>query len=79
MCRNQGTNPDVPQWIAEDYFQSIRGLAQLGSAAVLQATDSEVVRAILSVIAIEKGLRSHAKYLLAYSEEELMAIEAGIW
>jgi len=61
LARKEGKNPDVPRWIADDYFQAIRRLAEIGTTEVLQAKTPEDVRAILSVIAIEKGLRMPRK------------------
>ena len=78
LARNQGKNPDVPLWIADDYFHAIRQLAEIGTTEVLQAKTAEEVRAILSVIAIEKDLRIHAKFLVNYSEDELLDIESRI-
>ena len=78
LARNEGNNPDVPQWIADEYFQAIRILAEIGTTEVLRAETAEDVCAILSVIAIEKGLRGHGKFLLNYSEDELIDIESKI-
>jgi hypothetical protein len=41
--------------------------AHRGGAGVRDHAESETKRAILSVIAIAKGLRTHAKFLVAYS------------
>lgn len=76
LARKEDKNPDVPRWIAGDYFQAIRSLAEIGATEILQAETSEDVRAILSVIAIERGLRMHGKFLVNYSEDELMDIES---
>ena len=78
LARKEGKNPDVPQWIADDYFKAIGNLAEIGAKEVLQAETAEDVRAILSVIAINKGLRIHGKFLLNYSEDELMEIESRV-
>jgi hypothetical protein len=75
LARKEGKNPDVPRWIADDYFQAIAKLAEIGTTEVLQAETAEDVRAILSVIAIEKGLRVYGRFLVNYSEDELMEIE----
>lgn len=74
LARKEGNNPDVPQWIEDDYFQAIRELAEIGAAEVLQAETAEDVRAILSIIAIEKGLRIHGELLLKYADDELKDI-----
>ena len=78
LARKEGKNPDVPQWIADDYFQAIRKLAEIGTTEILQAETAEDVRAILSIIAIAKGLRIHGRLLVNYSEAELMDIESRI-
>ncbi len=76
LARKEGKNPDVPRWIADEYFLAIRELAKLGATEVLGAGNAEDVRAMLGVIAIEKGLRIHGKFLADYSEDELIDIES---
>jgi len=78
LARTEGKNPDVPEWIAEDYFQAIRKLAEIGTKEVMQAEAADDVCAILSVIAIEKGLRTHGKFLVNYSEAEMIDIESRV-
>ena len=75
LARTESQNPAVPDWLREDYFRSIEALARMGTKDILTVTETETKRAILSVIAIERGLRTHGKVLVAYSEEELLAIE----
>ncbi|HUA93516.1 MAG TPA: hypothetical protein VL991_13175 [Terracidiphilus sp.] len=74
LAREEGKNPDIPPWIEHDYFRAIRELAEIGTKEVLLAETGEDVRAILSVIAIEKGLRIHSELLLKYAEDELREI-----
>ena len=74
LSRKEGKNPDVPQWIEDDYFQSMRELAAIGVAEILQAETGEDVQAILSIIAITKGLRMHGELLVKYAEDELREI-----
>ena len=78
LARNEGQNPDVPKWIADDYFQAIRELAEIGTTEVLRAKTPDEVRAILSIIAIEKGLRSHGSFHVNNSEAEMKDIESRI-
>ena len=75
LARTESRNPEVPEWLREDYFRSIQELAQMGTKDILSADESETKRAILSVIAIAKGLRAHGKFLVAYSEDELSEME----
>ena len=72
LARTESQNPEVPDWLRDDYFRSIQELAQMGTKEILFAEESETKRAILSVIAIAKGLRAHGKFLVAYSEDELL-------
>jgi len=78
LARTEGENPDVPEWIAEDYFQAIRRLAEIGTKEVMQAEAADDVSAILNVVAIEKGLRTHGKFLVNYSEVEMIDIESRV-
>jgi predicted house-cleaning noncanonical NTP pyrophosphatase (MazG superfamily) len=75
LARDSGKNPEVPEWLKEDYLQAIRDLAEAGAAEVLKAKNSEDIRAILSILAIAAGARTHAKFLINYSAEELLEME----
>ncbi|MGA3101450.1 MAG: hypothetical protein ABSD61_06285 [Terracidiphilus sp.] len=72
LARGQGRNPDVPDWLKNDYFNAIRDLSKNGLSELPGAQDPELVLAILSVIAIEKGLRTHARFLVSYSDDEML-------
>jgi len=75
LARTELQNPEVPNWLREDYFRSIQELAQMGTKDILFAEDSETKQAILSVIAIARGLRTHGKFLMLYSEDELLEMK----
>lgn len=75
LARDAGKNPVVPNWLKEDYFQAIRELAEAGAVEVFRAKDPEDIRAMLSVLAIAAGTRTHARFLLNYSDKELFEIE----
>jgi|SRR5215831_13981485 len=76
LARDQGKNPAVPKWLGDDYFSAIQELAKIGAAEVLTAKDPEALRAILGIIAIAKGLRTHGKFLVKFSEDELLEMES---
>jgi hypothetical protein len=78
LARNDGSNPHLPKWLEEDYCRAIRDLAETGSAEVLRTDEPDTVRAILSIIAIAKDLRTHGKFLVNYSEDEMLEIESRI-
>jgi hypothetical protein len=75
LARDGGKNPKVPEWLKEDYFHAIRNLAEVGAAEVLKAKNFEDIQAILSILAIAAGARTHAKFLINYSAEELLEME----
>ena len=76
LARGQRNNPEVPKWLQEDYFTAIKELAQMGAAELQLAKTPEEIRSILGVLAIEKGARTHGRFLLEYSEEELLDFES---
>lgn len=78
LARKEGKNPDVPQWFADDYFGAIRKLAEIGATEIPHAETEKETLSILSVLAIEKGLRVHGRFLVLYSEAEMMDIESRI-
>lgn len=75
LARDNGNNPPVPDWLSEDYFRSIRTLAEIGADEIFDEKDPEFVRAVLSVLAIAAGARIHARFVINYSGEELLEIE----
>jgi hypothetical protein len=75
VARDSRNNPEVPEWLKEDYFQAIRDLAEVGAVEVLRTKAPEETRAILSILALSAGARNHARFLVNYSEEELLEIE----
>ena len=78
LARKENKNPDVPGWLKEGYFNAIRELAKMGAADILQAKSPDDIRAILSVLAIERGLRTHGRFLVNYSEDEMLDIESRV-
>jgi hypothetical protein len=79
LARGQRKNPDVPSWLADGYFLSIQDLARLGLQELAGSSNPELVRAVLSLVALAKGARTHAKFLLNYSEDELQDFEGQIF
>ena len=75
LARTESQNPELPNWLRNDYLLSIQELAEMGTEHIVSVQDSETKRAILSVIAIAKGLRTHGKFLVSYSENELVEME----
>jgi hypothetical protein len=76
LVRTETKNPQIPEWLEQDYLRAIRELAEIGAAEIWHTDEPEAVRAILSVIAIAKGLRNHGRFLVKYSEDEMLDIES---
>ena len=75
LARDNKGNPEIPRWLIEDYNRSIRELAEVGAGEIFRANNTEDVRAILSILAIAANSRTHARFLLEYSKDELLEIE----
>lgn len=76
LARDRGTNPALPKWLEEGYFSAIQELASIGAAEVLTADNPEAFRAILGTIAIAKGIRTYGRFLVEFSEDELLDMES---
>jgi hypothetical protein len=75
LARTEGQNPELPKFLEMDYFRAIQELAEIGTREVSRAVEPGLVRVMLSIIAIAKGLRTHGRFLIKYSEDELLKIE----
>jgi len=73
--RTDTRNPKIPKWLEQDYFRAIEGLAEVGLADILRTKEPDAMGAILSIIAISKGLRNHGRFLVKYSEDEMLDME----
>jgi hypothetical protein len=75
LARGQGINPELPDWLENEYFEAIQELAKIGISEFPRANTPEQLRGILMILALSKGFRTYAKVILEYSEEELLALE----
>lgn len=75
LARDNQNNPEIPSWLRDDYFGAIRFLAERGAHDILRVKDPDVVRAILSILALAAGARTHARFLIQYSAQELLGME----
>jgi hypothetical protein len=75
LARGKGGNPEVPHWFKAEYFLAIQYLAQKGLKEIASAKIDEEVRTILSVIALWKGARTHARMLLDFSGDEILDLQ----
>jgi hypothetical protein len=78
LARTEPHNLPMPAWLSDDCFSAIQKLSDMGLHEIADAKDIDSVRAILSVTALAKGLRAHAKLLVEYSEEELQQLRSNV-
>ncbi len=76
LARTRPQNPGLPEWLTDKYFRAIQDLAHIGAEEIFRADEPETSRAILSVIAIAKGLRTQARFVIEYTEDELLEIDS---
>jgi hypothetical protein len=79
LQRDQGENPGVPAWLEESYRKAVTRLGELAHEDLKQAQDPLIARSALGIIALTKGLRSHARILLALDESEVEEIVEDVW
>jgi hypothetical protein len=78
LARNVGQNPDLPAWLRTDYFDALRSLAETGAREILHSGDIDTNRAILSILALSRGLRVVARFLITCTEGELSELESRL-
>jgi hypothetical protein len=72
LARGQGRNPEVPGWAQESYDSALQELALMGLTELPRSsTNKEVVRSILSILAIVFGARIYGRVLLDLEEDEV--------
>jgi hypothetical protein len=77
LQRGRGKNPALPDWLAEDYFKAIESLAQAGLTELPNSTSVELSRAILALLGLWKELRTAARILIEFTDDELKELEAA--
>jgi len=75
LARYVGKNPDVPSWLLQGYEDAINSLAMTGLGELPHVNEKESIRSILAVIAIWKEVRTYARIIIDFSEDELNELE----
>lgn len=75
LARDEADNPPLPVWLKQDYSQALKDLATVGASEILSAKAPEEARAILAILAIFADARTHARFLVNYSAEELVEMQ----
>ena len=78
LARDADGNPPIPDRIAPEYSRAMSALAGLGRREIESAATLTEVRSILAILAIHKGARLQAHFLLDYEPDELVEMEQ-VW
>jgi hypothetical protein len=78
LARGVRGNPDTPDWLRTAYHDALDALSRFGIAQLPHATNEALVRSILALIAAVRGLRSHARLLSQYTDDEILEIENAL-
>ena len=70
-------NPKLPAWLEQDYFEAIRDLAEIGVEELPKNARSLCSSRIPCIVALQKGARTYPRFLLEYSQEELLDLECA--
>jgi hypothetical protein len=65
-------NPGVPDSMRHTYDGALRELADVAVQELPAATEPELIRSILAMIAVQKGARVYARLLLEFDEDEVL-------
>ena len=76
LARVENNNPKIPVWLEDSYHNAIKELASVGASQILSARGPGSVRGILCILALSKGLRTQAGFLINYTDDELEDIKA---
>lgn len=57
LARAKNGNPDVPDWLHDDYFEGLKQLAESGLRQIKETEDKEEVGLVLAIIALWKGCK----------------------
>jgi hypothetical protein len=68
LARGRGQNPEPPEWLAHDYSQSLRELAEYGCANLEREWDYSTLKSLLALIAVVKGGRDLGELILDIEE-----------
>lgn len=69
--RHRKSNPTLPDWLAEDYVQAIRALAEVGAKELLNAQDPLLVQSILGFLALAQGQIKLGALLSDFDQSEI--------
>jgi hypothetical protein len=79
LARHDGRNPALPDFLSKGYRDAWQKLAELALSEIRDATDPELVRSIIGVLAIWKGHVRLGQIASEYTEDEIDELLAHAW
>src|SRR5262249_40376289 len=70
-CRRSDDNPPMPGWLQPDYSAAWEDLFELGLEGLRRSSDPLLIRSILPVIAVHKGLQQLGELLAHLDGSEI--------
>lgn len=67
-------NPSVPEWLRDKYESALTELSVIAMQELSTATQPELIKSILSVLAIHKGARVFGRILVEFDEDEVLEL-----
>ncbi len=68
LAREQGKNPELPEWLREDYYRALRDMAEYACSNIEKEWDQSMTKAVLSLVAIVKGNRNLGELIIKIDE-----------
>jgi len=76
-ARHTSQNPDVPNWLLDDYNGAWQKLQTLASADLPTATDAELVDSIIAVLSFGKGRISLGRMAMLADDERTELLDGS--
>ncbi len=68
LARGQGQNPELPDWLKEDYDQALWGIAKYGCDNLKKEWDASILKSVLALVAIIKSNRDLGELIFEVDE-----------
>ena len=68
-------NEAPPSWLQPEYDNAIAVLGRRAAEVIPSATEPELVRSLLAVVALSKGHRRAARLMIEFNEDEIEGLE----
>jgi len=64
LARGRGQNPELPDWLREEYNQALWDMAEYGCDNLSKGWDAGILKSVLALVAIIKGSRDLGELII---------------